>query len=45
MRTIEATSLEVSGVELAFGSNKVLSMEQIQDLVALLMSRDSPVNK
>jgi len=28
-----------------FGANKVLSMDQIKDLVALLMSRDSPVNK
>lgn len=28
-----------------FGSNKVLTIEQIKDLVALLMSPDSPVNK
>jgi sulfur-oxidizing protein SoxX len=28
-----------------FGANKVLSTEQITDLVALLMSKDSPVNK
>jgi sulfur-oxidizing protein SoxX len=28
-----------------FGSNKVLTVEQIRDLVALLMSPDSPVNK
>lgn len=28
-----------------FGSNKVLTIEQIKDAVALLMSRDSPVNK
>lgn len=28
-----------------FGSNKVLTIEQIKDVVALLMSRDSPVNK
>lgn len=28
-----------------FGTNKVLSIEQIKDLVALLMSPDSPVNK
>jgi sulfur-oxidizing protein SoxX len=28
-----------------FGTNKVLSMDQIKDLVALLMSKDSPVNK
>jgi sulfur-oxidizing protein SoxX len=28
-----------------FGTNKVLTMEQIKDLVALLMSRESPVNK
>lgn len=28
-----------------FGTNKVLGIEQIKDLVALLMSRDSPVNK
>lgn len=28
-----------------FGRNKVLSVEQIKDLVALLMSPDSPVNK
>jgi len=28
-----------------FGTNKVLSMDQIKDLVALLMAKDSPVNK
>jgi sulfur-oxidizing protein SoxX len=28
-----------------FGTNKILSIEQIKDLVALLMSPDSPVNK
>ncbi len=28
-----------------FGANKILTIDQIQDLVALLMSRDSPVNK
>ncbi|MET0277607.1 MAG: sulfur oxidation c-type cytochrome SoxX [Pseudorhodoplanes sp.] len=28
-----------------FGSNKVLTVEQIKDAVALLMSPDSPVNK
>ena len=28
-----------------FGTNKILTIEQIQDLVALLMSPDSPVNK
>jgi L-cysteine S-thiosulfotransferase len=28
-----------------FGSNKVLTIEQIKDLVALLMSPESPVNK
>ena len=28
-----------------FGSNKVLTIEQIKDLVALLMSPDSPVNQ
>ncbi|MBX3552762.1 MAG: sulfur oxidation c-type cytochrome SoxX [Pseudolabrys sp.] len=28
-----------------FGANKVLSMDQIKDLVALLMAKDSPVNK
>lgn len=28
-----------------FGANKVLTIEQIKDAVALLMSRDSPVNK
>jgi len=28
-----------------FGANKVLSIEQIKDLVALLMSKDSPVNQ
>ena len=28
-----------------FGANQVLTVEQIQDLVALLMDRDSPVNK
>ena len=28
-----------------FGSNKILTMEQIKDLVALLMSAESPVNK
>ena len=28
-----------------FGTNKVLTIEQIKDLVALLMSPDSPVNK
>ena len=28
-----------------FGTNKVLTIEQIQDLVALLMSPDSPANK
>jgi L-cysteine S-thiosulfotransferase len=28
-----------------FGSNKVLTIEQIKDAVALLMSPDSPVNK
>ena len=28
-----------------FGSNKILTIEQIKDAVALLMSPDSPVNK
>lgn len=28
-----------------FGTNKVLTMDQIKDIVALLMSPDSPVNK
>ncbi len=28
-----------------FGSNKILTIEQIKDLVALLMSPESPVNK
>jgi sulfur-oxidizing protein SoxX len=28
-----------------FGSNNVLTIDQIKDLVALLMSPDSPVNK
>src|SRR5881394_1057187 len=28
-----------------FGTNKVLTIEQIKDLVALIMSPDSPVNK
>jgi sulfur-oxidizing protein SoxX len=28
-----------------FGTNKVLTIEQIKDAVALLMSPDSPVNK
>ena len=28
-----------------FGTNKILTIEQIKDLVALLMSPDSPVNK
>jgi sulfur-oxidizing protein SoxX len=28
-----------------FGANKVLTIDQIKDLVALLMSKDSPVNK
>jgi sulfur-oxidizing protein SoxX len=28
-----------------FGTNKVLTIEQIKDVVALLMSPDSPVNK
>ena len=28
-----------------FGTNKVLSIDQIKDLVALVMSPDSPVNK
>jgi sulfur-oxidizing protein SoxX len=28
-----------------FGTNKVLTIDQIKDLVALLMSRDSPVNQ
>jgi sulfur-oxidizing protein SoxX len=28
-----------------FGANKVLTIEQIKDAVALLMSRDSPVNQ
>jgi sulfur-oxidizing protein SoxX len=28
-----------------FGANKVLTIEQIKDLVALIMSPDSPVNK
>ena len=27
-----------------FGANKILTIEQIKDIVALLMSRDSPVN-
>jgi sulfur-oxidizing protein SoxX len=27
-----------------FGTNKILTIEQIKDIVALLMSRDSPVN-
>jgi sulfur-oxidizing protein SoxX len=28
-----------------FGTNKVLTIEQIVDIVALLMSPDSPANK
>ncbi len=28
-----------------FGANKVLTPEQIKDLVALLMDKDLPVNK
>jgi sulfur-oxidizing protein SoxX len=28
-----------------FGANSVLTIDQIKDLVALLMSPDSPVNK
>ncbi len=28
-----------------FGANKILTVDQIKDAVALLMSRDSPVNK
>ena len=28
-----------------FGTNKILTIEQIKDVVALLMSPDSPVNK
>jgi mono/diheme cytochrome c family protein len=28
-----------------FGTNKILTVEQIKDLVALVMSPDSPVNK
>ena len=28
-----------------FGANKILTIEQIKDAVALLMSPDSPVNK
>jgi sulfur-oxidizing protein SoxX len=28
-----------------FGTNQILTIEQIKDIVALLMSRDSPVNK
>jgi sulfur-oxidizing protein SoxX len=28
-----------------FGANKILTIEQIKDLVALLMSPDSAVNK
>ena len=28
-----------------FGTNKVLTIEQIKDLVALVMGPDSPVNK
>ena len=28
-----------------FGTNKILTIEQIQDMAALLMSPDSPVNK
>jgi sulfur-oxidizing protein SoxX len=28
-----------------FGANKILTIEQIKDIVALLMSTDSPVNK
>jgi sulfur-oxidizing protein SoxX len=28
-----------------FGSNDVLTIDQIKDLVALVMSPDSPVNK
>lgn len=28
-----------------FGANKILSIDQIKDLVALLMSKDSPVNQ
>jgi sulfur-oxidizing protein SoxX len=28
-----------------FGAAKVLTIEQIKDAVALLMDRDSPVNK
>ena len=27
-----------------FGANRILTVEQIKDIVALLMSRDSPVN-
>jgi sulfur-oxidizing protein SoxX len=28
-----------------FGTNKILSMDQMKDLVALLMSPESPLNK
>jgi sulfur-oxidizing protein SoxX len=28
-----------------FGTHKILTVEQIKDLVALLMSPDSPVNQ
>ena len=28
-----------------FGANKILTIDQIKDAVALLMSPDSPVNK
>ena len=28
-----------------FGANKILTVDQIKDAVALLMSQDSPVNK
>jgi sulfur-oxidizing protein SoxX len=27
-----------------FGANKILTVEQIRDIVALLMAQDSPVN-
>ena len=27
-----------------FGANKILTVEQIRDIVALLMAKDSPVN-
>jgi sulfur-oxidizing protein SoxX len=28
-----------------FGHNKILTIEQIKDVVAFVMSKDSPVNK